>query len=142
MASGMSLGESFESVLAAAQSGAEWAFSVLYRDLNPRLLRYFASRVPGEAEDLAIETWMGAARRIGDFRGNQQQFRAWIFTIAHARLVQHCVTSAGPLSPRRTRALSLTGLRQRTSRAESSTRWPGSKRAGRSSASSASIRPR
>ncbi|HET6916207.1 MAG TPA: sigma-70 family RNA polymerase sigma factor [Acidimicrobiales bacterium] len=89
MASGMSLGESFESVLVAAQSGAEWAFSFLYRDLNPRLLRYFASRVPGEAEDLAIETWLGAARRIGDFRGNQQQFRAWIFTIAHTRLVQH-----------------------------------------------------
>lgn len=103
MASGMSLGESFESVLVAAQSGAEWAFSYLYRDLNPRLLRYFASRVPGEAEDLAIETWLGVARRIGEFSGNQQQFRTWTFTIAHARLVQHWrdasrapVTSADP----------------------------------------------
>lgn len=85
----MSLGESFESTLVAAQAGAEWAFSRLYREFNPRLLRYFASRVPGEAEDLAVETWLGAARRIGDFRGNQQQFRAWIFTIAHGRLVQH-----------------------------------------------------
>jgi RNA polymerase sigma-70 factor (ECF subfamily) len=89
MASGMSLGESFESVLAAAQSGAEWAFSCLYRELNPRLLRYFASRVPADAEDLAIETWLGVARRIGDFRGDRQQFGAWIFTIAHSRLVQH-----------------------------------------------------
>lgn len=85
----MSLGESFESTLAAAQAGAEWAFSCLYRHLNPRLLRYFSSRVPGEAEDLAVETWLGAARRIGEFRGNQQQFHAWIFTIAHGRLVQH-----------------------------------------------------
>ncbi|HVA73516.1 MAG TPA: sigma-70 family RNA polymerase sigma factor [Acidimicrobiales bacterium] len=89
MAPGMSLGESFESTLAAAQAGAEWAFSCLYRELNPRLLRYFASRVPGEAEDLAVETWLGAARRIGDFRGDQQHFRAWVFTIAHGRLVQH-----------------------------------------------------
>ena len=89
MASGMSLGESFDSVLAAAQSGAEWAFARLYRELNPRLLRYFASRVPGEAEDLSIETWLGAARRIGDFRGNEKQFRSWMFTIAHGRLVQH-----------------------------------------------------
>lgn len=85
VASGMSLGESFES----AQAGAEWAFSCLYREINPRLLRYFGSRVPGEAEDLAVETWLGAARRIGDFRGGQQQFHAWIFTIAHGRLVQY-----------------------------------------------------
>lgn len=85
----MSLGESFESTLAAAQAGAEWAFSCLYREINPRLLRYFGSRVHGEAEDLAVETWLGAARRIGDFRGGQQQFHAWIFTIAHGRLVQH-----------------------------------------------------
>lgn len=85
----MSLGESFESTLAAAQAGAEWAFSRLYRELNPRILRYFASRVPGESEDLAVETWLGAARRIADFRGNQHQFQAWMFTIAHGRLVQH-----------------------------------------------------
>lgn len=83
------MGESFESTLAAAQAGAEWAFSCLYREINPRLLRYFGSRVPREAEDLAVETWLGAARRIGDFRGGQQQFHAWIFTIAHGRLVQH-----------------------------------------------------
>jgi RNA polymerase sigma-70 factor (ECF subfamily) len=89
MASGMSLGESFESTLAGAQSGAEGAFSCLYRDLNPRLIRYFGARVHGEAEDLAVETWLGVARRIGEFRGNQGQFRAWIFTIAHGRLVQH-----------------------------------------------------
>lgn len=89
MASGTELGESFESVLLAAQAGAEWAFSRLYHDMNPRLLRYFGSRVPQEAEDLSIETWLGAARRISEFRGNQHQFRAWMFAIAHGRLVQH-----------------------------------------------------
>lgn len=89
MASGVSLGESFGPVLAAAQSGAEWAFARLYRDLNPLLLRYFASRAPREAEDLSIETWLGAARLIADFQGGEKQFRAWLFTIAHRRLVQY-----------------------------------------------------
>lgn len=89
MASGLSSGESFGPVLVAAQSGAEWAFARLYRDLNPLLLRYFASRAPGEAEDLSIETWLGSARRIAEFRGGEQQFRAWMFTIAHGRLVQY-----------------------------------------------------
>lgn len=89
MASDAELGESFESVLLAAQAGAEWAFCRLYHDMNPRLLRYFASRAPQEAEDLSIETWLGAARRIAEFRGDQHQFRAWMFAIAHGRLVQH-----------------------------------------------------
>lgn len=89
MASGTDLGESFESVLLAAQAGAEWAFSRLYHDMNPRLLRYFGSRAAQEAEDLSIETWLGAARKISEFRGDQHQFRAWMFAIAHRRLVQH-----------------------------------------------------
>lgn len=85
----MALGESFETVLAAAQAGEEWAYSILYRELNPRLIRYFASRVPREAEDLAAETWMGAARNVGGFSGDERAFVAWLFTVAHRQLVQH-----------------------------------------------------
>jgi RNA polymerase sigma-70 factor (ECF subfamily) len=61
----------------------------LYRELNPRLLRYFAARAPGPAEDLASETWLGAARHLGSFSGSEEAFRGWLFTIAHRRLVQH-----------------------------------------------------
>ena len=81
--------EAFESVLDAARVGAEWAFSVLYRDHNHLLLRYFAARVPGEADDLTAEVWLAAARRLGSFEGDAPAFRSWLFTIAHHRLVQH-----------------------------------------------------
>lgn len=81
--------EVFESVLAAAQAGAEWAFARLYTDLNPRVERYFAARAPRAAEDLAAETWMGVARRLRSFEGNETQFRSWLFTIAHRRLADH-----------------------------------------------------
>lgn len=79
----------FPEVLAAAQTGAEWAFAVLYREANPRLLRYFGSRARSEAQDLAAETWMAVARQIGSFEGNEDDFRRWLFTIAHHQLVGH-----------------------------------------------------
>lgn len=79
----------FESVLAAAQAGAEWAFSRLYVEYNPRLERYFVSRAPHAAEDLAADTWMGATRRLKAFEGDETQFRSWLFTIAHRRLLDH-----------------------------------------------------
>ena len=36
----MGLGEQFDGVLESARMGEEWALTVLYRDLHPRLLRY------------------------------------------------------------------------------------------------------
>lgn len=85
----MVVGESFRSVLLAAQAGGEWAFAELYDSYNPLLERYFAARAPSAAEDLAAETWMGAARNLAGFRGDEDQFRSWLFTIAHHRLADH-----------------------------------------------------
>ncbi len=89
MGGGLTIGPEFDQILAAAQAGGEWAFEILYRDLNPRLLRYFASQAPGVAEDLAAETWMGAARSLDSFTGGEDAFRAWLFQIGYRRLVQH-----------------------------------------------------
>ncbi len=85
----MPAGDDFTAVLQAARLGEEWAFSTLYRGFNARVVRYFASRVPDVAEDLAAETWLGAARSLSAFEGDEHGFRAWIFTIAHRQLVQH-----------------------------------------------------
>lgn len=85
----MTQGEVFGSVLTAAQAGAEWAFSRLYTEFNPRVERYFAARAPRAADDLAADTWMGVARRLKGFEGDETQFRAWLFTIAHRRLLDH-----------------------------------------------------
>jgi RNA polymerase sigma-70 factor (ECF subfamily) len=79
--------EAFESVLTGAQAGAEWALTILYRDLHPRVLRYLYAREPAEAEDLASEVWLDVAAGIGRFRGDEDGFRAWVFTIARRRLL-------------------------------------------------------
>jgi RNA polymerase sigma-70 factor, ECF subfamily len=76
------IGPEFPVVLGAAARGDEDAFGRLWRDLQPRLLRYFLVAAPAAAEDLASETWLGVVRGIDRFEGNEPAFRAWVFTIA------------------------------------------------------------
>jgi RNA polymerase sigma-70 factor (ECF subfamily) len=76
------IGPEFPAVLGAAARGDEDAFGRLWRDLQPRLLRYFRVVSPAAAEDLASETWLGVVRGIDRFEGNEPAFRAWVFTIA------------------------------------------------------------
>jgi RNA polymerase sigma-70 factor (ECF subfamily) len=76
------IGPEFPAVLGAAARGDEEAFGRLWRDLQPRLLRYFAVVSRAAAEDLASETWLGVIRGLDRFQGNEPAFRAWVFTIA------------------------------------------------------------
>lgn len=79
--------DDFDSALAAAKDGAEWALACLYRHLHPRVLRYLRTREPRHAEDLASEVWLDVAAGLARFEGGQIAFRAWVFTIARRRLV-------------------------------------------------------
>ena len=79
--------EDFAAVLAAAQDGSEDAFSVLWRDANPALLRYLRVIAPDVAEDVAAETWVQVVRGLGKFTGDESAWRAWLFTTARRRLL-------------------------------------------------------
>lgn len=83
----MSLGENFESALAAAKDGADWAWASLYRDLAGPVTGYLASRGARDAEDLAAETFLQVARNVQGFEGAENAFRSWVFVIAHRRLI-------------------------------------------------------
>jgi RNA polymerase sigma-70 factor (ECF subfamily) len=83
----MSTGLPFDGVLAAAQAGAPWAFEVLYRDLSPSVTGYLRLHGAAEPDDLASETFLGVFTGLAGFRGDEQALRAWVFTIAHRRLV-------------------------------------------------------
>jgi RNA polymerase sigma-70 factor, ECF subfamily len=80
------IGEGFAAVLAAAQDGSEAAFSQLWRDTNPALVRYLRVIAPAVAEDVAADTWVRTLRGLNGFRGDEQAWRAWVFTISR-RLV-------------------------------------------------------
>jgi RNA polymerase sigma-70 factor (ECF subfamily) len=81
------LGESFPAVLQAARSGAEWAWTAIYRDLAPAVLGYLRSRGAAEPEDLTGEVFLQIARDLPSFDGGEAEFRSWVFVMAHHRLL-------------------------------------------------------
>jgi RNA polymerase sigma-70 factor, ECF subfamily len=75
--------------LAGARRGDGEAFRVLYRDTQPRLLRYLRALVGEDAEDVASETWLHIARDLHSFAGDGDGFRGWAATIARHRALDH-----------------------------------------------------
>ena len=59
----------------------------MLRPLLFPLRRYLRAQVGDAADDLVDEVLLAAWEHIGAFRGTESQFRSWIFTIAHHRIV-------------------------------------------------------
>ena len=78
------IGAAFGVVLARAQAGDEAAFARLFADVQPALLRYLRVITP-EADDVAGDTWLQVVTGLRGFRGEEEAFRAWLFTIARHR---------------------------------------------------------
>jgi RNA polymerase sigma-70 factor (ECF subfamily) len=72
-----------------AQQGDPDAFRALYRDIQPRLLRYLHALAGDDAEDVAAETWLHITRDLPTFTGNYDAFRGWTATIARHRALDH-----------------------------------------------------
>jgi RNA polymerase sigma factor (sigma-70 family) len=83
----LSVGLPFPQVLAAAQAGAGWAFEHLYRELAPSVTGYLRLHGALERDDLASETFISVFTGLAGFSGDEGALRAWVFTIAHRRLV-------------------------------------------------------
>jgi RNA polymerase sigma-70 factor, ECF subfamily len=80
-------GEEFPAVLEAAQNGSEAAFTRLWLDANPALVRYLRMIAPESAEDVAADTWLQVVRGLRRFRGDEAAWRAWLFTTARRRVI-------------------------------------------------------
>ena len=78
---------SFQTTLAAARRGDERAWTEIYRSLAPGLLGYLRGQGAAEAEDLLGEVMLQLVRDLPRFAGDERQFRAFAFTIAHHRLI-------------------------------------------------------
>jgi RNA polymerase sigma-70 factor (ECF subfamily) len=59
----------------------------LYRDLAPSVLGYLRARGAGEPEDVTGEVFVQVVRDLTRFEGEERDFRAWVFVIAHHRLL-------------------------------------------------------
>lgn len=81
------MGNELHGVLDAAQSGAGWALETLYRHLAPAVAGYLRVQGAHEPDDLTNEVFVRVFRDVGSFSGSDAQFRSWVFSIAHARLI-------------------------------------------------------
>ncbi|MWK35151.1 sigma-70 family RNA polymerase sigma factor [Actinomadura sp. J1-007] len=77
--------EELDRAVLAAQAGDEESFRALFRDVQPRLLRYAKALVGDEAEDVTSEAWLQIARDLGSFTGDIDGFRGWCATIVRHR---------------------------------------------------------
>jgi RNA polymerase sigma-70 factor (ECF subfamily) len=77
----------FPTLLAAARQGAEWAWTNLYREYSPALLRYLRAQGAREPEDLLGEVFVQVVRNLATFDGAESAFRSWVFMIARNRLI-------------------------------------------------------
>jgi RNA polymerase sigma-70 factor (ECF subfamily) len=96
--------------LAGARRGEGEAFGVLYRDTQPRLLRYLRALVGDDAEDIASEAWLHIARDFDRFAGDLDGFRGWAATIARHRALDHLRRQARRPPPVLVPAEDLAGL--------------------------------
>jgi len=97
------LDAAFGVTLADAQAGDQEAFAAIFRDVQPPLLRYLQVIATEAADDVAGETWLQVIAGLARFRGDEQAFRAWLFTIARHRAID----MGRSLARRRTLALRL-----------------------------------
>lgn len=78
-----------EAVVAAAVRGDQAAFTVVYRYLSPRVLRYLALLVGPDAEDVAADTWVEVLRSLPTFHAGPDRLGAWVIGVARHRASSH-----------------------------------------------------
>jgi RNA polymerase sigma-70 factor (ECF subfamily) len=77
----------FEGALGSARSGDHAAFAILWRWLQPSLVRWLKVVADDDVEDVASEVWMTVARGLRGFAGSEDAFRSWVFTVARRRAI-------------------------------------------------------
>ncbi|HEV2766569.1 MAG TPA: sigma-70 family RNA polymerase sigma factor [Acidimicrobiales bacterium] len=80
-------GTAFPEVLAAAQADSPWAYRRLFDWLARPVAGYLRGQGAEDPDGLANDVFLRAFTNIRGFRGDEDRFRSWVFTIAHNRLV-------------------------------------------------------
>lgn len=76
-----------EHVLAAAGHGDEDAFAILWRELSPAVCAYLTARGAADPEALTSDVFIAVLPRLSDLEGGVAGLRTFLFSVAHARLV-------------------------------------------------------
>lgn len=75
--------------LSAALAGDPSGFSAVYTVISPAVLGYFRARGVNDAEALTQDVFVDVLPRLATVTGGRTGLRTFIFSVAHARLVDH-----------------------------------------------------
>jgi RNA polymerase sigma factor (sigma-70 family) len=78
-----------DDALLAAQQGDPAGFRVVYEDLAPAVLGYLVAKGVDDPEAVTQEVFLAIFGQLPSLEGGQPALRALIFSIAHARVVDH-----------------------------------------------------
>jgi RNA polymerase sigma-70 factor, ECF subfamily len=89
-----------DDALTRARSGDEGGFLELWQSLQPPLLRYLRVLRCADPDDVASETWLQVVRDLHKFKGGENDFRRWLFTIGRHRAIDVArLASRHPVTP-------------------------------------------
>ena len=71
----------------AARAGDTDCYGWIWQQLSPRVHGYVRGRGARHPDDVTSEVFLAAFTGLGRFSGSTSDFRAWLFTIAHHKLV-------------------------------------------------------
>lgn len=74
-------------LVAAARAGQAWALTEIWQRHAAAVTGYLRGRGARDAEDLTSDVFLGVFERLQRFHGDDDDLRAFVFTIAHHRLV-------------------------------------------------------
>jgi RNA polymerase sigma-70 factor (ECF subfamily) len=87
MRAGPRAGEEDSALVAAARAGDPTALTEIWQRFAPRVSGYLRGRGVTDPDDLTSEVFIAVFERIRRFHGNDSDLRAFVFTVAHHRLV-------------------------------------------------------
>jgi len=76
-----------DDLVAAAVAGDGDALGTVYRILSPKVLGYLTAHGAEDPEGLTNEVFLHVLRRLGGLVGGSAGLRTFVFSVAHARLV-------------------------------------------------------
>jgi RNA polymerase sigma factor (sigma-70 family) len=80
--------------LSAALAGDPSGFSAVYTTISPAVLGYFRARGVDDAEALTQDVFVDILPKLTGVKGGRTGLRTFIFSVAHARLVDYHRRSA------------------------------------------------
>lgn len=80
-------GDRDSDLVAAARAGEPWALTEIWERHAPAVLGYLRGRGMADAEDLTSDVFLAVFERLPGFRGDDADLRAFVFTVAHHKMV-------------------------------------------------------